>query len=157
MDYGGGEFITTGGDDSGTGPGPGPTGGCSGKSDWDKDGICDPGFDCIDAPFAGHYRPLCDQKTVTVTAVDDGVPEGAHTSTITHTASSSDDDYDGISIDDVTANIREYAGHWKLDEGGCNVTITAAPSRTAIVIWPDGVAENWGSAAGAFFKSITRE
>ncbi|MHC4316150.1 MAG: LamG domain-containing protein, partial [Planctomycetota bacterium] len=48
-------------------------------------------------------------------------------------------------------------GHWKLDGAGCNVTITAAPSRTAIVVWPDGVAKNWGSAVGAFFKSITRE
>jgi len=49
-------------------------------------------------------------------------------------------------------------GHWKLDEdGGSNVSITAAPSRTAIVVWPGGVAENWGSAAGAFFRSIKRK
>lgn len=48
-------------------------------------------------------------------------------------------------------------GHWKLDGSGCNVTITAAPLKTAIVVWPGGVAENWGTAAGAFFKSITRE
>jgi hypothetical protein len=51
-------------------------------------------------------------------------------------------------------------GHWKLDGGGCNgcnVTITAAPLKTAIVVCPEGVAENWGSAAGAFFKSIKRE
>jgi len=49
-------------------------------------------------------------------------------------------------------------GHWKLDEdGGSNVSITAAPSRTAIVVWPSGVAENWGSAAGAFFRSIKRK
>ena len=48
-------------------------------------------------------------------------------------------------------------GHWKLDEdGSSNVSITAAPSRTAIVVWPGGVAENWGSAAGAFFRSIKR-
>ena len=48
-------------------------------------------------------------------------------------------------------------GHWKLDEGGCNYTITAAPSRTAIVVWPGSVAQNWGSAVGAFFRSITRQ
>ena len=48
-------------------------------------------------------------------------------------------------------------GHWKLDGSGCNITITAAPLKTAIVVWPGGVAEKWGSAAGAFFKSITRE
>ena len=49
-------------------------------------------------------------------------------------------------------------GHWELDEdGGSNVSITAAPSRTAIVVWPGGVEENWGSAAGAFFRSIKRK
>jgi len=57
------------------------------------------------------------ERTVTVTAVDDGVPEDAHTSIITHSASSTDGDYDGISISDVTANITEFAGEWKLDEG----------------------------------------
>ena len=49
-------------------------------------------------------------------------------------------------------------GHWKLDEdGSSNVSITAAPSKTAIVVWPGGVAEKWGSAAGAFFRSIRRK
>jgi len=49
-------------------------------------------------------------------------------------------------------------GHWKLDEdGSSNVSITAAPSRTAIVVWPTSVSESWGQAAGAFFRSITRE
>jgi hypothetical protein len=48
-------------------------------------------------------------------------------------------------------------GHWKLEEeGGSSVGITAAPSKTAVVVWPGGVAENWGSAAGAFFRSIRR-
>jgi hypothetical protein len=48
-------------------------------------------------------------------------------------------------------------GHWKLDGSSCNVTITAAPSRTAIIVWPGGVAQKWGSAVGAFFRSITRQ
>ncbi|UCF16111.1 MAG: LamG domain-containing protein, partial [Phycisphaerales bacterium] len=49
-------------------------------------------------------------------------------------------------------------GHWKLDESGSSVTITAAPSRTAIVTWSAaGVVEKWGQAAGAFFKSIERK
>jgi len=49
-------------------------------------------------------------------------------------------------------------GHWELDENGSsNVSITAAPSKTAIVVWPGGVAEKWGSAAGAFFRSIRRK
>ncbi len=46
-------------------------------------------------------------QTVTVTAIDDVDVEGAHTSTITHTAASSDNDYDGISIDDVVANVTD--------------------------------------------------
>jgi hypothetical protein len=49
-------------------------------------------------------------------------------------------------------------GHWKLDEdGSSNVSITAAPSKTAIVVWPGGIAENWCPAAGAFFRSINRK
>ncbi len=48
-------------------------------------------------------------------------------------------------------------GHWKLDEDGTSsISITAAPSKTAIVVWPGGVAENWCPAAGAFFRSIRR-
>jgi cytoskeletal protein CcmA (bactofilin family) len=49
-------------------------------------------------------------------------------------------------------------GHWKLDEdAGSNVGITAAPSKTAIIVWPGGVEEYWGSAAGAFFRRIERK
>jgi hypothetical protein len=49
-------------------------------------------------------------------------------------------------------------GHWKLDESGSSVTITAAPSKTAIFIWSaTGIKEKWGQAAGAFFKSIQRQ
>jgi len=49
-------------------------------------------------------------------------------------------------------------GHWKLDEEGTSdISITAAPSKAAIVIWSEaGVAEKWGQAAGAFFRSIER-
>ena len=49
-------------------------------------------------------------------------------------------------------------GHWKLDESGSSVTVTAAPSKTAIVVWSTvGIEEKWGQAAGAFFKSIQRQ
>jgi len=50
-------------------------------------------------------------------------------------------------------------GHWKLDEEGSNnVSVTAAPSKTAIIVLSEsGDAENWGSAAGAFFRSIERK
>ncbi len=51
-------------------------------------------------------------------------------------------------------------GHWKFDEVGSTVNITAAPEKTAIWIWseedPDNK-QNWGQAAGAFFRSIRRK
>jgi hypothetical protein len=41
--------------------------------------------------------------------------------------------------------------------GSGNMTITAAPSKTAIITWSGaGIAERWGQAGGAFFKSIGR-
>jgi len=49
-------------------------------------------------------------------------------------------------------------GHWKLDETGSSITITAAPLKTAITVWSEeGDTEKWGQAAGAFFKSIERK
>ena len=48
-------------------------------------------------------------------------------------------------------------GHWKLDESGSSVTVTAAPSRTAILTWSAaGDVEKWSQAAGAFFRRIER-
>jgi len=49
-------------------------------------------------------------------------------------------------------------GHWELDdEGGCDVDITAAPCKSAIMIWSSGgVADKWGQVGGAFFRSIRR-
>lgn len=46
-------------------------------------------------------------QTVTVTAVDDNIAEGLHTQTITQTVSSSDTNYNGISIPSVTASITD--------------------------------------------------
>ncbi|GAF94379.1 unnamed protein product, partial [marine sediment metagenome] len=46
-------------------------------------------------------------QTVTVTAVDDPNVEGAHSSIISHSASSSDTNFNGIGISDVTANITD--------------------------------------------------
>jgi hypothetical protein len=49
-------------------------------------------------------------------------------------------------------------GHWKFDETGSSVTVTAAPSKTAIIVWSvAGIGEKWGQAAGAFFRSIQRQ
>jgi hypothetical protein len=46
-------------------------------------------------------------QTVMVTAVDDAVVEGAHTSTISHSATSTDSNYNGITIANVTVNITD--------------------------------------------------
>ncbi|MHC4205958.1 MAG: hypothetical protein ACYSTT_15010 [Planctomycetota bacterium] len=41
--------------------------------------------------------------------------------------------------------------------GGGNITVTAAPAKTAIVLWSEAsIAEKWGQAAGAFYRSIER-
>jgi hypothetical protein len=50
-------------------------------------------------------------------------------------------------------------GHWRLDEGGSSITITAAPTKTALLIWASGgiVKEKWEQTSGAFFRSIRRE
>ena len=49
-------------------------------------------------------------------------------------------------------------GYWKLDEAGNSyLSITAAPLKTANVSWPAGIAQNWASAGGAFFKGIKRK
>ena len=63
-------------------------------------------------------------QTITVTAVDDNIAEGSHTSTITHAATSSDSDYNGISIAGVTATItdNDTAGVVVTETGGTNVT-----------------------------------
>ena len=56
-----------------------------------------------------------------------------------------------------TNGLAGLIGHWKLDESGSNVIVTAAPCKTAILIWPAaGVSEKWGQAAGAFFRSIRK-
>ena len=49
-------------------------------------------------------------QMVTVTAVDDTVDEGNHTSTISFSTASADTDYDGVTITDVTANITDNDG-----------------------------------------------
>ncbi|MDX2211883.1 MAG: DUF3616 domain-containing protein [Oculatellaceae cyanobacterium bins.114] len=45
--------------------------------------------------------------TITVRAVDDAIAEGAHTAVLTHTATSSDASYNGITVTDVTVGIQD--------------------------------------------------
>jgi hypothetical protein len=57
-----------------------------------------------------------------------------------------------------TDGLSGLVGHWKFDDSGNSISITAAPSKTAIIVWSaSAVKENWGQAAGAFFKSIQRQ
>ena len=91
-------------------------------------------------------------QTVIVTADDDHVAEGLHTSTISHTASSSDTDYNGVTINDVTANITdndtagititESSGSTRVVEGGAtdsyDVVLTSQPTANVVItITPD--------------------
>ena len=83
-------------------------------------------------------------QTVTVTAVDDAVVEGAHTGTITHSAAGGG--YDGVSISNVVANVTdddasvtltESAGSTDVAEGGAtdtyDVVLDAAPFGTVTI------------------------
>ena len=78
-------------------------------------------------------------QNVTVTAVDDDIYELAHTASLTHSASSSDSNYSGISINNITANITDdelkpvvtlSLSSPTLDENGeTTTTVTATQSR----------------------------
>lgn len=46
--------------------------------------------------------------------------------------------------------------HWMFDEANPNVIITAAPTKTAVLLGPQDAQQCWGQAAGAFFRSIQR-
>ena len=88
-------------------------------------------------------------QTVTVGAVDDAIVEGAHTGTITHSASGGS--YDGLSIDNVVANVTdrpptvtvtESGGTTDVTEGGAqdsyDVVLDAMPTGTVtITVSPD--------------------
>lgn len=59
----------------------------------------------------------------------------------------------GIAVSDA-----DFILHWKFDEGGSGITVTAAPLKTAIILQSeDGNAEKWTQAAGAFYRSIDRK
>lgn len=91
-------------------------------------------------------------QSVTVTAVNDSSVEGNHTGTISHIASSSDSNYNGLAIASVTAKITdndsagvtiaESEGTTNVSEGGTvdnyTVVLTAMPTaNVTIKISPD--------------------
>jgi len=68
---------------------------------------------------------------------------------------------DANDFNDVMNGLEVAGGliaHWKLDEDGPhNVTITAAPAKTAVWCWSaSGQRKKWAQAAGAFYKVIRR-
>lgn len=70
--------------------------------------------------------------TVVVTAVDDTDREGTQTRTISHNASSTDANYSGISISDVTATITDNEPFVTI--GSASLTITEGSSDTVSVV-----------------------
>jgi len=95
-------------------------------------------------------------QTVTVTAVDDDVAEGSHSSTITHSATSSDSNYNGISIGNVTAaitdndtagvDITEFDEDTAVSENGdtdtYDIVLSSKPAATVVVmLTPDSQVE----------------
>jgi len=49
-------------------------------------------------------------------------------------------------------------GHWRLDEDGADIVVTAAPFKTAVRVWYGGeIKEQWQQVGGAFFRSMDRK
>ncbi|MGD1932183.1 MAG: beta strand repeat-containing protein [Leptolyngbyaceae cyanobacterium] len=92
-------------------------------------------------------------QTVTVAAVDDSDVEGAHTSAISHTVSSTDKDYSGLSLADVTVAVTDNdvqavnlavsaASGSEADATAITVTVTAAGAVTGDQTVNLGIAGN---------------
>jgi hypothetical protein len=110
-------------------------------------------------------------RQLTATAVDDLVSEGAHTSTITHTAASVDTDYDGITINDVLvsvtdndaigARITESGGSTDTSELGptsdtYTVSLESPPTADVVVtVTPDGQTDVGGAPATPITVTFT--
>ncbi|MDZ8257721.1 DUF4114 domain-containing protein [Nostoc sp. ChiQUE01b] len=79
-------------------------------------------------------------QAVTVTAVDDGLIEGNHTQTISHTATSADASYGGISISSVNVNItdndKNYAPSFT---AGINQTAAEDSGAQTVANWATNI------------------
>ncbi|MFC1633896.1 LamG-like jellyroll fold domain-containing protein [Planctomycetota bacterium] len=66
-------------------------------------------------------------------------------------------DADEINVVQAGGAVPGLICHWRFDESGSNIAVTAAPAKTAVVVWSGtGDTLKWGQAAGAFFRSIER-
>ncbi len=107
-------------------------------------------------------------QTVTVTAVNDSIAEGAHNSTITHSVSSSDTNYDGLSVGNVTAAITDNdtagitltqsGGTTTVTEGGATdsytLVLTSQPAADVTITLTPGADVDLGYGAGQFVALI---
>lgn len=115
-------------------------------------------------------------QTVTVIAVNDAIQEGPHSSTLTHTATSTDSRYNAIAIASVTANITEAGFLTKIggfssangaeipafDPGSKRLFVVAGtvveildladPTKPTKIgdLWLDATGDPDGNAAGGF-------
>ncbi|WP_197203657.1 lamin tail domain-containing protein [Crateriforma conspicua] len=94
------------------------------------------------------------EQTISVTGVDDSVVEGPHLGTISHSSFSSDPDFNGLSIENISVNIidNDYGpgisithsgGGLDVAEGGQSdsysvVLDTAPSSNVSVTVTPDG-------------------
>lgn len=74
-------------------------------------------------------------QSITITATDDSTVEGSHSATITHTVTSADSNYNGLSISNITVTItdNDSVGSGGSSGGGGSADITP-PTNTSIVI-----------------------
>ncbi|MGB2762060.1 MAG: Calx-beta domain-containing protein [Minisyncoccales bacterium] len=107
-------------------------------------------------------------QTVTVTAIDDDVAEGDHTSTITHSSASDDANYNGISISSVTATITDndtagitvepISGLTTTEAGGADtftVVLDSQPTHdVTIALSSSDTGEGTVSASSLTFTSV---
>lgn len=73
-------------------------------------------------------------QNVTVTAINDTVSEGAHTGTITHTATSADPSYNGIAVANVIAQISDNDTPGVTLNTGASVDVTEAGGNDSYTI-----------------------
>lgn len=66
-------------------------------------------------------------QTVVVTAVDDSVYEGAHSDTITHTVTSADSNYNGVSVSSTSVSVTDNDTAPVSSGGGGSYVFTPAP------------------------------
>ncbi|WP_293369624.1 SBBP repeat-containing protein [Microcoleus sp. CAWBG556] len=119
------------------------------------------------------------EKTVTVTAIDDSLTQGTHSGTIAHTATSTDANYNGKAIPDVTASITDNdspgvsivqsGGGTDIAEGGAtdtySVVLTTVPTANVTINFETGnqisaiapvtfTPTNWNVAQSVTVKAI---